>query len=65
VRETRILAACHAVPAASIPPCSIVWTTALQQLEVSGWLSRPDRDREWHSDPLPGYLILPSWARSW
>jgi hypothetical protein len=36
---------------------------ALEQLEVSGWLSRPHRNRDWPSDPLPGYLIAPSWAR--
>jgi hypothetical protein len=36
---------------------------ALEQLEVSGWLSRPHRNRDWPSDPLPGYLVPPSWAR--
>jgi hypothetical protein len=38
---------------------------ALQQLEVAGWLSRPHRLRERLSDPLPGYLDTPSWAKSW
>ena len=32
------------------------------QLEVSGWLSRPHRMREWHTDPLPGHLVNASWA---
>ena len=36
---------------------------ALEQLEVSSWLSRPHRARDWPSDPLPGYLITPRWAR--
>jgi hypothetical protein len=46
----------------------VVWSgqelhDVLQQLEVSGWLSRPHRARDWPSDPLPGYLITPTWAR--
>jgi len=32
---------------------------------ILGWLSRPHRDREWASNPLPGYLIAPSWTRDW
>jgi hypothetical protein len=48
----------------------IEWTVdalrdAVEQLEVSGWLSRPHRSRDWHSDPLPGYLVSPSWMRGW
>jgi hypothetical protein len=38
---------------------------ALQQLEISGLLSRPHRLRDWHSDPLPGYLVSPYWAPGW
>jgi hypothetical protein len=38
---------------------------ALEQLELSGWLSRPHRLREWPSDPLPGYLITPRWDRGY
>jgi hypothetical protein len=39
------------------------FSDAIEQLEVAGWLSRPHRARDWPSDPLPGYLIAPSWAR--
>ena len=38
---------------------------AFEQLEVSGWLSRPHRYRDWLSDPLPGYLIEPKWVRGY
>jgi hypothetical protein len=38
---------------------------ALEQLEVSSWLSRPHRARDWPSDPLPGYLIEPRWVRGY
>jgi len=39
------------------------FSDAIEQLEVAGWLSRPHRSQDWPSDPLPGYLITPSWAR--
>jgi hypothetical protein len=48
----------------------IEWTVdalrdAVEQLEGAGWLSRPHRSRDWHSDPLPGCLVSPSWMRGW
>ena len=49
---------------------SVLWSghelsDAVQQLEVAGWLTRPHREREWSSGPLPGFLVSPSWARGW
>jgi hypothetical protein len=49
---------------------SVLWSghelsDAVEQLEVAGWLTRPHREREWSSGPLPGFLVSPSWARGW
>jgi hypothetical protein len=37
---------------------------AILQLEIAGWVMRPHREREWGA-PLGGYLVSPSWMRTW
>jgi hypothetical protein len=55
----------HWLDEVQIPFDDALLQAALEQLEVAGLLSRPHRLREWATDPLPGYLDKPSWARGW